>query len=63
VISFGPGLLFYVAKALQAVGIADVGYALFVGVLRDSSMAQEIVLTLIGLGVFSLGRVLERKLV
>jgi hypothetical protein len=63
VISFGSGWLFYVAKILQAVGIADVGYALFVGVLRDSSMAQEIILTLIGLGVFTLGRVLERKLV
>ena len=32
-----------------------------VGVMRNSSMAEEIVLTLIGLGVFSLGRALERK--
>jgi hypothetical protein len=42
-------------------GLADIGYALFVGVMRNSSMAEEIVLTLIGLGVFSLGRALERK--
>lgn len=55
--------MFYVAKILQALGIADVAYALYVGVVRDHSMAQEIVLTLIGLGVFSLGRALERKLV
>jgi len=53
--------MFYVAKILQAVGLADIGYALFVGIMRNSSMAEEIVLTLIGLGVFSLGRALERK--
>ena len=53
--------MFYAAKILQALGLADIGYALYVGVLRNSSMAEEIVLTLIGLGVFSLGRALERK--
>lgn len=53
--------MFYVAKILQAFGLADIGYALFVGIMRNSSMAEEIVLTLIGLGVFSLGRALERK--
>lgn len=53
--------MFYLAKILQALGLADIGYALFVGVMRNSSMAEEIVLTLIGLGVFSLGRALERK--
>ncbi len=54
--------MFYVAKILQALGLADIGYALFVGIMRNSSMAEEIVLTLIGLGVFSLGRALERKI-
>jgi hypothetical protein len=29
--------------------------------MKNSSMAEEIVLSLIGLGVFSLGRALERK--
>ncbi len=53
--------MFYIAKVFQAVGIADVGYALFVGVMQNYSMADEIVLTLIGVGVFSLGRVLEKK--
>jgi hypothetical protein len=53
--------MFYVAKILQALGLADIGYALFVGIVKDSSMAEEIVVTLIGLGVFSLGRVIERK--
>lgn len=53
--------MFYIAKILQALGLADIGYALFVGIMRNSSMAEEIVLTLIGLGVFGLGRALERK--
>lgn len=53
--------MFYLAKILQALGLADIGYALFVGILRNSSMAEEIVLTLIGFGVFSVGRALERK--
>ncbi|MBI2997950.1 MAG: hypothetical protein HYY46_05780 [Deltaproteobacteria bacterium] len=50
------------AKILQAVGIADVGYALLVGIVQHITMAEEIVLTLIGVGVFSLGRALEKKL-
>jgi ABC-type enterochelin transport system permease subunit len=53
--------MFYMAKVLQALGLADIGYALFVGIMRNASMAEEIVLALIGIGVFSLGRVLERK--
>jgi hypothetical protein len=53
--------MFYFAKILQALGLADVGYALFVGIVKDFSMAEEIVLTLIGLAVFALGRALERK--
>jgi hypothetical protein len=55
--------MFYLSKILQGLGLADVGYALFVGIARNSSMAEEIVLTLIGVGVFSLGRALERKTV
>ena len=55
------GLMFYVAKILQALGLADVGYALFVGITKNFSMAEEIVLALIGVAVFSLGRVLEHK--
>jgi hypothetical protein len=55
--------MFYLAKILQALGLADVGYALFVGVVQERSMGQELLLTLIGLGIFSLGRMLERKAV
>ena len=46
--------MFYVAKVLQAVGIADVGYALFVGIMKNYSMAEEIVLTLIGVWPMSI---------
>jgi len=53
--------MFYAAKIFQALGIADVGYALYVGVSQGRSMAEEIVLTLIGVGLFSLGRALERR--
>jgi hypothetical protein len=53
--------MFYAAKILQALGLADIGYALYVGVMKNSSMAEEIVLALIGLGIFFLGRALERK--
>lgn len=55
--------MFYLAKILQALGLADMGYALYAGIVKNSSMAEEIVLTLIGLAVFSLGRALERKAV
>jgi hypothetical protein len=53
--------MFYIAKIFQALGIADVGYALYVGVSQGRSMSEEIVLTLIGVGLFSLGRALERR--
>jgi hypothetical protein len=55
--------MFYVAKVFQALGIADVGYALYVGVTEGRSMADEIVLTLIGVGLFWLGRALEQRTV
>jgi hypothetical protein len=53
--------MFYVAKVIQALGIADVGYALYVAITQGRSMADEIVLTLIGVAIFSLGRALESR--
>jgi len=53
--------MFYVAKVLQALGLADVGYAVYLGVAQGIAMAEEIVLTLVGVAVFSLGRILEQK--
>jgi len=52
-------MLFYLAKFLQAFGLADVGYALFVGLTEEKSMGKELWLLGIGTGVFYLGRYLE----
>jgi len=41
-------VLFIVAKGLQAVGIADVAYGLYVGMFRDD-MWTELYMTLAGL--------------
>jgi hypothetical protein len=54
--------MFYVAKIFEAIGVADVGYAIYVGIVQHATMAEEIVLTLIGVGVFFLGRALENKI-
>jgi hypothetical protein len=53
-------VLFIVAKGLQAVGIADVAYALYVGMFRDD-MWTELYMTLAGLALFGAGRLLERR--
>jgi len=53
--------MFYLAKLVQAFGVADVGYALFVGLTEAQSMSRELGLMLLGLGVFYLGRYLERR--
>lgn len=52
--------MFLFSKVLQAVGIADVGYALFVGIARDD-MWNELYMSLAGLGFFLLGRLIEPK--
>ena len=53
--------MFYVAKVLQALGLADVGYAVYLGIAEGIAMAEEIVLALVGVAVFSLGRILEQQ--
>jgi hypothetical protein len=54
-------MMFYLAKVLQALGCADVGYALLVGVMEERGMGKELLLLGIGVLVFSLGRYLESK--
>ena len=54
-------MMFYLAKILQALGIADVGYALFVGLTEEKSMSKELWLLGIGVVVFYLGRFLETR--
>lgn len=53
--------MFYLAKLVQALGIADVGYALFVGLSGAQSSGRELWFMAIGLGVFYLGRLMERR--
>lgn len=53
--------MFYFAKVLQAVGFADVGYGLFLGLTQERGMTAELIFMGIGVVVFYLGRYLERK--
>ena len=53
--------MFYVAKLIQAIGFADVSYALFVGFTEEHSMGTELKLMMIGAAIFLVGRVLERR--
>jgi hypothetical protein len=52
--------MFLLAKIIQALGVADVGYALFVGITEEHSMGRELFLMMLGFAVFSLGRYVER---
>ena len=52
--------MFHVAKVLQAVGFADVGLGLYLGIVRDD-MWKELYFTLTGVGFFLVGRLLERR--
>ncbi len=53
--------MFYLAKIIQALGIADVGYALFVGVTQENGMGRELTLMMLGFAIFTFGRFLERR--
>ena len=53
--------MFVLAKVIQALGVADVGYALYVGVTEEHSMGRELYLMLLGFAIFSVGRFLERR--
>jgi hypothetical protein len=52
--------VFYFAKVLQAVGFADVGLGLYLGIAHDD-MWKELYLALTGLGFFAVGRLIERR--
>jgi hypothetical protein len=53
--------VFYFAKVLQAVGFADVGYGLFLGLTQEGGMTAELIFMGIGVIVFYLGRYLEGR--
>jgi hypothetical protein len=54
--------VFFVAKALQAIGLVDVGAGLYLGLTMDRGMWKELELTLVGLVLFYAGRLLERRI-
>ena len=55
-------MVFYLAKLLQLIGFAHVGYALFVGLTQENAMGPELKLLMLGsIVLFAIGRLLERK--
>ncbi|GIW39751.1 MAG: hypothetical protein KatS3mg076_0328 [Candidatus Binatia bacterium] len=54
-------MLFYLAKLIQAVGCADVGYALFLGLSDPERLGLEYRLAFLGVAIFYAGRLLERR--
>lgn len=51
--------MFLLAKVLQAVGLVDVGYAVYAG-MRDG-LSPAPLPVLVGIGLFWVGRVIERR--
>ena len=51
--------VFILAKVLQALGIADVGFALYVGISQPQGMGKEYEFTGIGIAVFLAGYIVE----
>ena len=51
--------VFILAKVLQALGLADVGFALYVGITQPHGMGTEYKFTGIGILVFLAGYIIE----
>jgi hypothetical protein len=52
--------VFFLGKVLEALGCADVGFALYVGMTQVHGMGKEFELAAVGILVFALGYVTER---
>jgi hypothetical protein len=53
--------VFYVAKALQAIGMVNLMVALYAGISMESGMALEYAFLGTGVALFLLGRYLEPR--
>lgn len=53
--------MFYLAKIIQAFGVADVGYGLFIGLTQPDGFGREMQLMVVGAAIFYFGRFLERR--
>lgn len=51
--------MYILAKVLEALGCADVGFALYVGITQPHGMGNEFKLTGIGILVFLAGYIVE----
>ena len=51
--------MYVLGKVLEALGCADVGFALFVGITQPHGMGSEFKLTGIGILVFLVGYIVE----
>lgn len=52
--------MFYVAKLIQALGVAQVTVALVIGLSQEDSLTRELELMVVGAVIFYLGRLVER---
>ena len=52
--------VFFFGKILEALGCADVGFALYVGLTQEHGMGKELELAAVGMLVFGLGVLAER---
>lgn len=54
-------MLYFVGRAMQVLGMLQLGVALYLGVTLEGGMAEEYKWLGIGAAVFLMGRLLERK--
>lgn len=52
--------MFYVAKLIEALGVAEVTYGLVIGLTDNDSLRQETKLLFVGVAIFYFGRLVER---
>lgn len=54
-------MVYYLGKALQLIGMANLLVGLYVGLTEEGGMGPELSLFLIGSLLFMIGRLLERR--
>jgi len=53
--------MFYLAKMIEALGVCQVTYGLFLGMTEANALRLEMKMMVVGAIVFYLGRFLERR--
>ena len=53
--------MFYLAKMIEALGICQVTYGLYLGMTEANALRLEMRMMIVGALVFGLGRFLERR--